>query len=457
MKLKFLILALVASIVAGCNDDISSVGISIQPGDDTISVFTDTFRLEATTIQLDSVYARTTTAQLGELYDPLYGYLKSDFLCQFYCPDDFSFEYEPYEGVIDSVIFYIYYYSSDSQNGAWVGDSLAPMRAEVFKVTSPLQKNFYTNVDPEQYCDMQTSLGSQSYTAYNSIISDSLREEDTYYPHIRIKFPTELGQEFYEASVEHPEYFEDQESFNEYCPGVYVTTTFGSGNILSVSSSVMSIYYNYVTTGSEGQDSLVLAAESFSSTQEVIQLSRFKNTDMEALLEPNDEFAYIKSPAGICVRLKIPTAEISALMGDRIINDFPIELRAMPQEDWQYALEPADYLLILPEDSVKNFFEEDQINDDVTSYLSEEYDESTRTYEFSNLANILKNQIDNAPDEDLYVLALPVERDYTTSTYYYYSYESTTSITNYMAPSGVRIRINDNFMNVGITSCKYAR
>lgn len=66
------------------------------------------------------------------------------------------------------------YYNGSNKNGVWVGDSLAPMRAEIFKITSPLQKNFYTNIDPKQYCNMQESMGAQAYTAYNTSISDSL-------------------------------------------------------------------------------------------------------------------------------------------------------------------------------------------------------------------------------------------------------------------------------------------
>ena len=59
MKIKLLILGLGlgASILAGCNDDFSSIGTSIQPGDDTIAVYMDTFQIQATTVQLDSIYA----------------------------------------------------------------------------------------------------------------------------------------------------------------------------------------------------------------------------------------------------------------------------------------------------------------------------------------------------------------------------------------------------------------
>lgn len=458
MKIKLLILGLGlgASILAGCNDDLSSIGTSIQPGDDTIAVFTDTFRIQATTVQLDSIYARSTSAQLGELYDPLYGNLKSDYLCQFYCPDDFQFEHTPYEGKIDSVDFRIYYTGSN-KNGVWVGDSLAPMRAEIFRVTSPLQKNFYTNIDPTQYCNMQESMGAQAYTAYNNSIPDSIRALTSYSPNVRIKMSTEFGQRFYDESVNNPGTFRNQETFNEFFPGLYVTNTFGSGNILSVSSSVLSIYYKYAVKGSAGQDSLVNTWEAFSVTKEVIQLSRFKNTDMSQLLQPNDEYAFFKTPAGVCTRIVLPTKEITPIMEGRIVNNLPLELKAMPQENWQYALTAPSYLLILPEDSVKTFFEGSQIENNVTSFLSKAYDATTRTYSFPNLANLLKYQMEKNPDKDMALLVIPVQRTTTTSSSYGQNQTITTAITNYLAPSGVKIRKDEEVMQIGITSCEYAR
>ena len=54
MKIKLLILGLGlgASILAGCNDDFSSIGTSIQPGDDTIWYIWTRSRYKATTVQL---------------------------------------------------------------------------------------------------------------------------------------------------------------------------------------------------------------------------------------------------------------------------------------------------------------------------------------------------------------------------------------------------------------------
>ena len=68
-----------------------------------------------------------------------------------------------------------------------------------------------------------------------------------------------------------------------FFPGLYVTTTFGSGNILSVASSVLKIYYNYAVKSTAGKDSLITTWEAFSVTKEVIQLSRFKNYGYESI------------------------------------------------------------------------------------------------------------------------------------------------------------------------------
>lgn len=304
---------------------------------------------------------------------------------------------------------------------------------------------------------MQESMGAQAYTAYNTSISDSLRNSDGYSPHVSIKMPTEFGQKFYDETINNPGTFKNQETFNEFFPGLYVTTTFGSGNILSVASSVLKIYYNYAVKSTAGKDSLITTWEAFSVTKEVIQLSRFKNTDMSQLLQPNDSYAFFKTPAGVCTRIVLPTQEITPIMEKRIVNNLPLELKAMPQEDWQYALAPPPYLLILPEDSVKSFFEGSQIDNNVTSFLSKAYDATTRTYSFPNLANLLKYQMENNPDKDLSVLLIPVQRTTTTGNSYGQSTVVTTAITNYLAPSGVKIRKDEEVMKIGITSCKYVR
>lgn len=444
MKIKQIILGigLGASILGGCNDDLGVVGPSIQPPGDEVNVANDTFKIQASTVLMDAVYAKTDTALLGEIYDPLYGNLKSDYLCQFYCPENYRFANTPIDGKIDSMEFVIQYQSS-------IGDTLVPMRAEIYQLTEPLKKNYYTNVNPEEFTNMKISLGAKTYTAYDQSVSDSIRATQWWRPQVRIRMPKELGQKFYDETINHPETFSTQESFNQFFPGLYVTTTYGTGNVLNVKSSAMRIYYKCV--GPTGKDSLV--AETFIVTKEVIQLSRFKNTDMSQLLQPNDEYTYIKSPAGVCTRLVFPMKEIIPQVKGRYLNNFPLVLNAYPQEDWKYAFQPAPNLLLIPEDSVKTFFENGQVNNNYSTFVSNTYSGFSQQYVFGNISKLIQFQMDTNPEEDLAVWIIPVK--YITSTNQYTGQATAVAVGNYMTPSGVKLRKDEESRTVVVTSSVY--
>jgi len=454
--MKRIILGLFLAFIfclGSCDDELTKVGTSIQGDDDKISVSVDSFYIDASTILMESVYARSDSGLLGEFYDPLYGTLKSDYICQFYCPDGFRFQHTPINGKIDSVDFRIFY-------DTWVGDSLAPMRAQIFPITKTLEKNFYTDVNPEDYADMQATLGMQTYTAFDRSVPDSIRYATDYngnyyyYPVITIKMPQDLGQKFYDETVNNPSSFNDQDAFNEFFPGLYVTNTFGSGNIIGVDVSYFTIYYKYIGEGSEGQDTIIKTQEVFNVTKEVIQLNRFKNTNMDHLIGPNENYTYIKTPAGVCTKLVIPAREIAPFIDGRILNNMPLTLYPMPQDEYEYALERPQTLLILPEDSVKNFFENNRVEDGITSFVTS-YSSTLNGYPFGNLSNVLKNHIENSPEDDLSLLVIPVKQKTEANSYYGTTY--TTSITHYLFPYGMKLRKDKEVMKVGVTSSKYGR
>ncbi len=437
------------AILGGCNDELSEVGSSIQPDGDKSFVYVDSFQLSAKTVLMDSVYARTTSGLLGEIYDPLYGNIKSDYLCQFYCPENYQFQNTPLNGVIDSMDLRIFYSS-------WVGDSLTPMQVTVYPISTVPERNFYTNVDPEKYCDMQTVLGQKMYTAYDVTISDSVRNgltSTTYTPVVRVKLPTEIGQDFYNETVNNPGSFENQDAFNQYFPGLYITNTFGSGNLLTVYQTSFFIYYRYTVEGSAGQDSIVNGREQFNVTREVIQLNHVANANLEPLLLPDEKYTYMRTPAGVYTELTLPITEIKETVGSRFLNNLPLTLHAMPQENWDYAFEPPSYLLLLPTDSVKGFFEQNKVENNETAFLSGIYDSSTRTYTFGNISNLIKYQLENAPDEDLQVSVIPVSRE--TQSDSYSGTEYTVTLSNYMLPSGVKIVKDNDYMKVGLTTSEY--
>ena len=480
-----IVLCLFAGLVlSSCDDNLSKVGTTIQPPEDFITVYTDTFFMEASTVRLDSVFAKTSDYLLGEMYDPVYGNMKADLLCQFYCEEGFQFTNTPCDGLIDSVNLVIGY-SYDAYNSLVAyGDTMAPMQVSVYPVNRPLQRNFYTNDNPENYCDMENPLGAKSYTIYDMGIPDSLRYR-TYYvnnaeyllypPNVSVTLPTELGQKIYDETINNPSTFETQSAFNEFFPGVYITNTFGSGCFIRTNSSslYLMIYYKYTDKASDGvTDTIINTRQSFTVPKEVVQINRFENNNLDALLEKNPNNTYIKSPAGVCTKLVIPTIDISNKLdiSDRYINGFNLSLKYLPEDERDYVYSPPSHLLLLPEDSVKSFFENGSVENNITSYVSFGYDatlnypvtnpsstqygynHNTRTYTFGNISALLKTHIENSPDKDLNLLVMPVVRSVTepSSRYFY-----TIGISNSFNLSGVKIRTDEDLMKVIVLSSKF--
>jgi hypothetical protein len=198
----------------------------------------------------------------------------------------------------------------------------------------------------------------------------------------------------------------------------------------------MTIHYRYLAASSSGVvDSIIDTYEVFAVTLEVTQLNSFYNTDISHLLEPNDSYTYLKTPAGVFTRLTLPVKEILSRIKGRRVNTFYLSLKAMPQEEWEYALAPPDYLLLLPEDSLSGFFREGWLQNSITTFVSSQY--ASLVYDFGDISALLKYLVENEPDkEELDFLVIPVEMTTQQSS----SSIVITALNNYLKPSGVRLR-----------------
>ena len=209
--------------------------------------------------------------------------------------------------------------------------------------------------------------------------------------------------------------------------------------------------------GFQGQDSTAYSNESFNVTKEVLQLNRFKNEDatIEPLLKPNDSIAYLKTPAGVYTQLTIPAQDIVERIGDRVINNIPLIIKALPQENWQWALSAPSNLLLLPKDSLATFFVNNKIEDKKTSFLAS-YSTSSRSYSYDNISNLMQEHIKNNPDKDMVLLLVPVERlTAQSNSYYGQSQPYTTAINNYLLPSGVKLLKTKEATKIVITTTEY--
>ena len=447
-----------------CNDTMGRVGLSIQPGEDKISIFDTTVFVNARTIEVDSVYAKTPNGLLGEFYDPSYGSVKSSYICQYYPSIPFSYkDTSVINSKIDSVRLNIYYAS-------YIGDSLAPMEVTVYPVVKALEKNYYTNANPENYCDMNHPLAKYSYTARNMNISDSLLQLSGYYRYISIPLPVEFGQNYYDKVQKNE--LNSVDDFLNYFPGTYITTTFGTGSLLPIDITEIDMYYKRwgVLTDTNGDDSLgiVVSRASFAVTKEVIQLNKFENTNPAFLTKDNPDSTFLKSPAGVYTELTIPIKEIAKGIGKKQFSSVALSLQAYPANDWTYSLQfpgtssslvpslsdnttgySAKLLLIEP-DSVANFFEMKKVADGQTSFTTT-FNPSTYTYDFANISNVVQNAINKAPDKDLKLWLIPVLTTWVQQTDYSGVSANIDYLTSqYLYPSGVTLKKGGDNLKVRV-------
>ena len=434
---KLLFIAIVTAFVS-CNDTLDKVGFSIQPENDRVSVGTDTLKLTSRTIQVDSIFSRTKYPILGEYIDPIFGTIRSEYVGEFYYPENLTFK----DGAeIDSVRLTVSYSSI-------IGDSLAPMELAVYKVIKELPKNKdYTNFDPRSNSDMSAPLGKQLFTGKNNTY-----HTETYYTgqstqtvkvyDIYTHLPKSIGEAFLaEYKKAGHGALKNTDTFRAFFPGLYFTTNFGNSTILNVNLTSLNVHYKYLDPNGSSQkkDTIRTAEWRLNITPEVTQIN-YVNNNNDQLLAPNDKGTFIKSPAGVNTEITFPISKIYDNLSSRALNQARFEIYALPEanQDNKVKLIPPDHLLLVNKDSLKGFFENRKLPDNITSYLAT-FNSSTYSYNFGNIAamiNYYKKQKKAAFDLTYYLI--PIDVTFATDQYGRQT-NTATAVYNQMKPSAVML------------------
>lgn len=396
MKLKFLAaLGFIAATLYSCDDETTGIGQFIS-NEEFIQAKADSYTVETESHLLDSVYSRSTTAYLGKFTDENYGTFTSDFLVQINCPENFSLPDRLQS--IDEATLGLYYTS-------YFGDSLAPMRVQVDTLTMPIQDNgldknlYYTNMDPTRYYNtLNPPLATKDYTAYDQTVSDSLHQTSDYYKHISI----DLGNAFCDnfkskydvTAVENGEtvhpYFKDSESFiNNVLKGFYIHVTNGEGCILYISDIYLHLTVSYMSRNSaDTADSLVTAIVPMTATNEVFMSTRFQNSGLQNLVD-DPTCTYLKTPAGLCTKVTLPIEEMYEEHRTDTLNSISLSFTKMRDTSTSpYKMGTPANLLMVRADEMKSFFENNEVYDEHTSFLSS-YNSTDNSYSFSKLNRLI--------------------------------------------------------------------
>lgn len=391
----FLLIIIAAVTFTACDDQTETIGGSIIPDNDKIEVDTLTLYAKSKSILAnDSILANTSNVYLGQYTDPETGTVfSSSFITQFNCVENYGF---PSNGVIGDSIVSIelkLFYNN------FFGDSLNTMKCEVYELDNTLEEGtpYYTNIDPTLFYDeTKEPIASKIYCAIDYTVPDSIKLDEDYTRNITIPLPKEIGNRFikkyYETdangdSIGKINFSNSEEFIKNVFKGLYVKNTQGDGTVMYITMARLNVAFNYYVRGKSGEmDSITSGIATFSATKEVLQVNKFKNEDLQTLIDDNS-CTYLKTPAGIFTEVELPISEI--IENSDTLNSVKMVFSRYNSNSDKYGFSAPGTILMLRKCDMYKFFLKNKMYDNVTSFAST-FDSSSNKYTFSNISSLVK-------------------------------------------------------------------
>ena len=418
--------------VTSCDDETSTIGSSIV--EDHISITIDSlFTVDGRPVANTALQSRTLLQLLGRIDAEGYGSLSSEVVTQFMPSVTLDTTGVTVE-MIDSMKLMLGVY-----HGNFVGDSITPMGIEVYRLNRNLPSPIYSNFDPTGYYSPSDKLGSRIYNASTMGESDSLRNLTAHT--VTVDMPLSLAREMFTAYKENPAIFASPSEFiDKIFKGVYIRNSYGNGRLTLVSNTLMRVYYHTMTKTDDGRDSTIFKmANYFAVTPEIVTNNNIGLNiadDVREMIDAGENI--VVSPAGYDVEFKFPIHEVissynSGKGTESAINSLTFSVPVDSVKN-KFGFGPAPYILMVLKSKKNEFFANNSLPDNETSFYAE-YNAAKRCYSFSSMrAYLLKMLEKETLSEDDYTFVFtPVNVNVETSGDYYYGTTATvTSVTPYI-------------------------
>lgn len=402
MRKVVLLSAIFFTVLFSCKKD-GELYPAFNDEDLTVS-FTDTFSINTTLVDADSI--RTDVASLnllGIYHDSIFGINSASIYSQLTLSgSNVSFGTNP---VIDSVVLTMKYASQTS----FYGNLFTPMSIEVHQVSESMTNDeYYSN----QTLNTSGLLGSLTFNPYLSE-SDSVQvinNGDTAYfdPHIRIALNNTLGQNILNAAP-----IADNAQLLSLIEGLHITPSTdvnsstlnkGEGAIvyfdMNSTLSTLTVYYHNDTD---------TTSYSFFINSESKKYNHFDhnyaNTNIANQLAGSTHdstITYIQTMGGVKTKIEIPHIKQLAAIDNIIINKAELVFSVAENTNNYYPAVETPSLTGIDEEGTAVFLID---NFEGTEYFGGSLNTETNTYTF-NIARHIQQLINN-PEEDygLYLMA----------------------------------------------------
>lgn len=444
-----------------CDDN--NVGNSINEAtnaDLTLDVDTTSFRLTGESYADPQIQSRTKAQLLGKFSAAEYGELESDFVTEFMPAVDIDTTGISIDD-IDSLKLIL-----QVPMGSYVGDSITPMRVNVYRLNKNLPHPIYSDFDPQGYYSSSDLMGTNSYTMsmlgqsdtlyYYDYSNSSFISETVHYRMVDIKLPIELARDFYSKHETNPEIFHTPDAFAQYFPGIYVTSTYGNGRVIKITNTRLDMFCSKHGKTDEGNDTTTYVRYGyFAVSPEVVSNNNIRMRPAESIRNAVAQGeAIIQSPCGYSVKVNIPVRKMIekydslSAVGLTVLNSLSIDIPAEQIEN-EHNIDMPQRLLLIKANEKDDFFLENKVADNITSYIAT-YSTITRSYLFSGLREYINDLLDkrNQPgfdgftEKDEEFLLIPVEVQTEENNSYYNQETLVVQITPLIDVSMVRLDLD---------------
>ena len=400
------VLVIAALTFAACDDTTEGIGGSITNKIDNINISNSAFNVTTKSIVADSVLSRNNTGLIGKMKDPETGnYIKGDYMTQLGVLPTFSVDTLDYikqanNGSIEADSCYLLV----SYNASY-GDTIAPMKVTAYEMTEPMREDqeYYSNYDAfkngwvnenNQHWSSNYNLSNTSNVKNFKIYLNKKYKKDG-------KTYKNYGSYIMQTYAEHPEYFKTNFKFlHNVCPGFYIKNVGGTGNMAKIWNTELIFYWTRHKTINKDSTAVSIGYNRFDGTEEVLQLNKIEN-DTENLkkLASQEDWTYLKSPAGIFTEVTLPIDDIMKGHEKDTLNTATISFPRLnnADEDNPYNFATPSTILMVQKDSLQSFFEKSKLADSRTSYTASYSRTGTykNAYTFQNIANLVSAMYKN--------------------------------------------------------------
>lgn len=400
------VLVIAALTFAACDDTTEGIGGSITNKIDNINITSAVFPVATKSIVADSVLSRNNMGLIGKMKDPETGnYVKGDYMTQLGVLPTFSVDTLDIKKANNGSIEADSCYLLVSYNASY-GDTIAPMKVTAYEMTEPMREDqeYYSNYDAFKngWVNENNPHWSSNYNLSNTsdvknfkiYLNKEYKKDGKTYKN--------YGSYILQTYAEHPKYFKTNFKFlHNVCPGFYIKNVGGTGNMAKIWNTELIFYWKKTIKAKDGvTDSTGIGYNRFDGTEEVLQLNKIEN-DTENLkkLASQEDWTYLKSPAGIFTEVTLPIDDIMKGHEKDTLNTATISFPRLnnADEDNPYNFATPSTILMVQKDSLQSFFEKSKLADNRTSYTASYSSTGTykNAYTFQNIANLVSAMYKN--------------------------------------------------------------